>query len=71
MTPSGIEPATFRLVAQYLNHCATISGPHISSYSAITESKGDLKNNDVGVYMNFVKISATEVALSGVNELYP
>jgi hypothetical protein len=26
-TPSGIEPATFRFVAQYLNHCVTISGP--------------------------------------------
>jgi hypothetical protein len=25
--PSGIEPATFRFVAQYLNHCAIISGP--------------------------------------------
>jgi hypothetical protein len=23
MTPSGIEPATFQFVAQYLNHCAT------------------------------------------------
>jgi hypothetical protein len=23
MTPSGFEPATFRFVAQYLNHCAT------------------------------------------------
>jgi hypothetical protein len=23
MTPSAIEPATFRFVAQYLNHCAT------------------------------------------------
>ena len=23
MKPSGIEPATFRFVAQYLNHCAT------------------------------------------------
>ena len=22
MTPSGIEPATFQFVAQYLNHCA-------------------------------------------------
>jgi hypothetical protein len=29
MTPSGIEPATFRFVAQYLNHCATISGPRL------------------------------------------
>jgi hypothetical protein len=27
MTPSGIEPATFRFVVQYINHCATISGP--------------------------------------------
>jgi NADH:ubiquinone oxidoreductase subunit E len=26
MTPSGIEPVTFRFVVQYLNHCATISG---------------------------------------------
>jgi hypothetical protein len=31
MTPSGIEPAAFRFVAQYLNHCATISGPHLRS----------------------------------------
>jgi hypothetical protein len=29
MTPSGIEPATFRFVAQYINHCATISGPPV------------------------------------------
>ena len=27
MTPSGIEPATFRFVAQYLNHCATAAVP--------------------------------------------
>jgi hypothetical protein len=26
-TPSGIEPATFRFVAQYLNRSATFSGP--------------------------------------------
>ena len=23
LPPAGIEPATFRFVAQYLNHCAT------------------------------------------------
>jgi hypothetical protein len=33
MTPPGIETATFRFVAEYLNHCATISGPHISESS--------------------------------------
>jgi hypothetical protein len=31
VTPSGIEPATFRFVAQHPNHCATIIGPHINS----------------------------------------
>ena len=29
MTPSGIEPATFRCAAQHLNHCASYRGPHI------------------------------------------
>jgi len=24
MTPSGMEPATFRFVTQHLNHCATV-----------------------------------------------
>jgi len=23
LTPAGIEPATFRIVTQHLNHCAT------------------------------------------------
>ena len=27
LTPAGIEPATFRIVAQHLNHCATVV-PH-------------------------------------------
>ena len=27
MTPAGIEPATFRFVAQHLNHCATAVPP--------------------------------------------
>ena len=27
LTPAGIEPATFRFVAQHLNHCATAQPP--------------------------------------------
>jgi hypothetical protein len=43
MTPSGIELATFRFVAQYLNHCATISGPLLLRHE---------KNNLQGVQSN-------------------
>ena len=32
LTPAGIEPATFRIVAQYLNHCATAVPKCIKSY---------------------------------------
>jgi len=32
VTPAGIEPATFRFVAQHLNHCAT-AVPNKAVYS--------------------------------------
>ena len=32
MTPAGIEPATFRFVAQHLNHCATAVPPKVTEY---------------------------------------
>jgi len=36
LTPAGIEPATFRIVAQHLNHCATAvpSGNLFPTFSA-------------------------------------
>jgi hypothetical protein len=38
MTPSGIEPATFRFVAQYLNHCATAVPVH-TVYTYVNNQK--------------------------------
>jgi len=35
MTPAVIEPATFRFVAQYLNHCATGSFPKSDNFFGI------------------------------------
>jgi hypothetical protein len=37
LTPSGIEPATFRFVAQYRNHCATISGPSVCHFDDLID----------------------------------
>jgi len=34
LTPAGIEPATFRFVAQRLNHCAT-AVPHFREDSKL------------------------------------
>ena len=34
MTPAGIEPATFRFVAQHLNHCAT-AVPYYMWYKSV------------------------------------
>jgi hypothetical protein len=39
MTPSGIEPATFRFVAQYRNHCATAVPNSKKKYSAKISSQ--------------------------------
>jgi len=40
MTPSGIEPATFRFVAQHLNHWATaVPGLSVPVQNSETESE--------------------------------
>jgi len=37
MTPAGIEPATFRFVAQHLKHCATAVPKHHTCLSKFTK----------------------------------
>jgi len=37
MTPAGIEPATFRFVAQHLNHCATMAPTNSDRRNGIFE----------------------------------
>jgi len=47
MAPSGIEPATFRFVAQHLNHCATaglLPTSVLQSRSALTIFNDDLQH---------------------------
>jgi len=43
MTPAGIEPATFRFVAQHLNHCAT------AVYNFIISTSMKFKRKELGV----------------------
>jgi len=46
MTPSGIEPATFRFVTQHLNHCAT-AVPTIGVQA--------IKNHTRNIYKTFIQ----------------
>jgi len=39
MTPSGIEPATFRFVAQHLGHCALAPIPSPSGFGTRNPSR--------------------------------
>jgi hypothetical protein len=51
MTPSGIEPATFRFVAQYLNHCVT-SVPPVIMYTV--KNRGIFQDGNKFFFISFL-----------------
>ena len=65
MTPSGIEPATFRFVAQHLNHCAT-AVPSMDWVRTLCEQKAVVSVIAVGTFGNHMvlKLSARHSVLS-------
>jgi hypothetical protein len=60
MTPSGIERATFRFVAQYLNHCATAVPIQIIWPTEIVLTKTIANSN---IYIYSIRIKITSVLL--------
>ena len=59
MAPAGIEPATFRFVAQHLNHCATAVPNIIVVYENST-----LRKKFVGIITEYV-LDKNEILVSG------
>jgi len=52
MTPAGIEPATFRFVAQHLNHCATA----VPKTGHVSFQNTGLPNQNILRYQHFNEI---------------
>ena len=62
MTPAGIEPATFRFVAQHLNHCATaapLTGRGGGSFFLCTESQLLL--------LDGLRVARVKITVSGIS----
>jgi len=82
LTSAGIEPATFRLVAQHLNHCATavavllrdhVVFDAINLYDNGTmrnEGKAELRISCISLAWGFVRLLQTfrTCTLNGVRE---
>ena len=52
LTPAGIEPATFRFLAQHLNHCATAVPPEGKRPLGMRKSawEGNIKMDQSFIY---------------------
>jgi hypothetical protein len=64
ITPSGNEPATFRLVAQNLNHCATAAHLILSNYfylCVVSSTNYEYCNNSVNRIMSIMVAALCKV----------
>jgi len=63
MTRSEIEPATFRFVAQHLNHCATAVPGYFGYYNYIlpTALPGEISAISTVNWKNQISFSSTNV----------
>ena len=60
LTPAGIEPATFRFVAQHLNYCATAvplttTTPTNTTTTTTNNNNNNNNNNNIETRVNFLK----------------
>ena len=62
LTPAGIEPATFRFVAQHLNHCATAVPSKRVEDSIIETDKGN-KMCIMLVIFAYTNVSCSKIVL--------
>jgi hypothetical protein len=61
MTPSGIEPATFRLVAQYLNHCVTAVPQMVGSMVEFWNKPSQIELHSVSALLRFSRTTVAEI----------
>jgi len=73
LTPAGIEPATYRFVAQYLNHSAT-AVPILQMYYMITRTCSfahNLRTKTVSYISYYCELTAKDwirLSVSGIVE---
>jgi hypothetical protein len=63
MTPAGIESATLRFVAQYLNHCAAAEMYHVSA--TVPHKRYDLRGE-----WNLLNMKRVLIFPTNLSEIY-
>ena len=68
LTPAGIEPATFRFVAQHLNHCATAVPLHVKCPLLLPVMKTEFSEQIFEKCPNFMEFLSVGVDLFHAGE---